>query len=156
MNENVNEKGLAQYLVDFFEGVMQSFLAVLSVIFICWAIFSQPKTFRQMDNLLILQYFSKWKRHPDKRILQSSLILYLLDFWLKHKRNTLLRSLATIVRGADNYELFTEHNRLWILFVILILWRIKVAEPYLPTRPNLCSLYVQCCFRFDEYWNYWK
>lgn len=35
MNENVNEKGLAQYHVDFFEGVMLSFLAVLSVIFIC-------------------------------------------------------------------------------------------------------------------------
>lgn len=152
MNENVNEKGLAQYLVDFFEGVMQSFLAVLSVIFICWAIFSQPKTFRQMDNLLILQYFSKWKRHPDKRIFQSSLISYLLDFWLKHKRNTLLRSLATIVRGADNYELFTEHNKLWILFVILILWRIKVAEPYLrkwATTKSLICAPCTCNAAFD-------
>ena len=35
MNENVNEKSLGQYHVDFFEGVMPSFLAVLSVIFIC-------------------------------------------------------------------------------------------------------------------------
>lgn len=33
--------GLGQYLVDFFLGVMQSFLAVLSVFFICKVIFPE-------------------------------------------------------------------------------------------------------------------